>query len=314
MRLGTLRLGLLLSALASSAHAAPIAAPQADLASPAPCNGWPQLCSRRYTEVLFPMTHNSYAIAPGFPPPPAANQRAQWPISKQLLDGVRVFEWDLHRRGNAVHLCHGPCDEILRLPAGPLSGYVAEMKIFLERNPREVVTLMLENGADFDANTIAQEFADLIPFAHVQGAEWPTLGEMIESNKRLVVFTDSGADVQNHPWLLPALDWITSTDWAVTDLNNFNCDVYYPSGPRRTFTRLNHILSVSVTSQIYFPDITMAAKTNSKESLDAHINDCKRQGVSRPNFIAVDWGDTGDIFQVVAAENGLDISAAARAV
>ncbi|KAJ3093027.1 hypothetical protein HK102_012236 [Quaeritorhiza haematococci] len=308
----SLSLVLLLGTVSLQHLPAPVAAQQPT--STAPCNGWVELCSKPYNAVLFPMTHNSFAVGPSTPPPPAASQNQDWTVARQLLDGVRAFEWDLHSKAGTIHLCHGPCDEPFRLDAGPLSNYINVLKTFMEQNPREVITIMLENADKFDAPTIAQNFADVLPFVYTpQGAQWPTLGELIEQNKRLVIFTDNGVNLETHPWLLPALEYVTSSSFQVFTPTGFECDAFYPGPPRKALTRLNHFLNTRLSDTIYFADFNSANVTNSRESLQAHINSCKGQNVF-VNFLAVDFGATGDLLQVVASENGVQLASKAPTV
>src|SRR5690606_33127932 len=71
----------------------------------APCNGYEELCSKRFSEVCFATTHNAYAFGSSI----AANQVNDIPT--QLKDGVRGFMLDIHSANNTngVQLCHGQC-------------------------------------------------------------------------------------------------------------------------------------------------------------------------------------------------------------
>lgn len=72
---------------------APGSAPAGEASYSGSCNGSGALCDRRLNEVVFPATHNSYAVAnrPGWF---FANQR--FPIDRQLRDGIRAFLIDIH--------------------------------------------------------------------------------------------------------------------------------------------------------------------------------------------------------------------------
>jgi hypothetical protein len=39
-------------------------------------------------------------------------------------------------------------------------------------------------------------------------SDWPTLGQLIDSGKRVVVFLDSGADVSSVPFILPEFEMV----------------------------------------------------------------------------------------------------------
>lgn len=39
-------------------------------------------------------------------------------------------------------------------------------------------------------------------------SDWPTLGQLIDSGKRVIVFLDSGADVSSVPFILPEFEMV----------------------------------------------------------------------------------------------------------
>lgn len=49
------------------------------------------------------------------------------------------------------------------------------------------------------------------PRLPMKNSEWPTLGEMIDSGKRVVVFLDSGADPSKVNFILPEFDMVSPT-------------------------------------------------------------------------------------------------------
>ena len=53
-----------------------------------PCNGWPQFCSRKYSNITYVAAHNSPFVKPGNA---ASNQDLQ--VTTQLQDGVRMREF-----------------------------------------------------------------------------------------------------------------------------------------------------------------------------------------------------------------------------
>lgn len=60
-------------------------------------------------------------------------------------------------------------------------------------------------------------WAGITPFAYVaptipmKQSQWPTLGEMIDSGKRVVVFLDSGADTSVVNFILPEFEMVSLT-------------------------------------------------------------------------------------------------------
>ncbi|KAJ1743778.1 hypothetical protein LPJ58_006731, partial [Coemansia sp. RSA 1591] len=132
-----------------------------------PCNGHVELCARPYNNVSFACTHNSYSS----PPPNALlvlNQENS--IEQQLNDGIRAFMLDVVRNKpvatdgtsnifntiaswfsraknaddplESVHLCHESC---LLIDKGPLVDSLTVIREFMDANPREIITFIIEN-------------------------------------------------------------------------------------------------------------------------------------------------------------------------
>jgi hypothetical protein len=105
--------------------------------------------------------------------------------------GVRALELEVHSQGGVLVLCAGSCAD----GNESLSNVLTEVSTFMTNNATDVVTLLFrshEPGIDLAASLDA---AGLTPLLHAQefGAPWPTLGDMIASNRRLVVFVDESA-------------------------------------------------------------------------------------------------------------------------
>lgn len=155
-------------------------------AQPLTCNGFSELCSRRYSNVTFIGSHDSPFVGQGI----SDNQNI--PIAEQLAMGVRFFQAQTHELDGTIELCHSHC--MLR-DAGPLADMLTTIESFLNGNPDEVVTLLLTNeghfgGPAFDAvfKAVGLDAYAFCPQGSLQLGEWPTLGEMVASAKRLVVF------------------------------------------------------------------------------------------------------------------------------
>ena len=116
-------------------------------------------------------------------------------MATQLSKDVRYLQAQTHIKNGGVQMCHTTCSE---LDAGTLTNYLGNIKKFLDQNPNEVVTLLLVNG-DFASPTLFDasfSAAGLKNYTFVPSTSpnplpysaWPTLGAMIASGKRLVVF------------------------------------------------------------------------------------------------------------------------------
>lgn len=199
---------LVLSFLAVSVLGAPapIAVPDA-APSPTVCNGSPALCSRRYSAVSFVGSHDSSFVGMEI----GDNQFVS--VTDQLNLGIRFLQTQSHLwgqngnmklpplpksknptgAGTTIKLCHTSC---MLNDAGPLTDYLAEVKRWLDKNPNEVLTLLITNEDAIDVRRFGDAFstagldsAAYVPPVRTLAVEaWPTLGELIASGKRLVVF------------------------------------------------------------------------------------------------------------------------------
>lgn len=151
------------------------------------CNGSPALCGRRYSEVTFAAAHNAAFVGRG----PSHNQ-FEYP-ENGLAKGVRYFTTQVHIEDGEIRQCHSDC---FLLDVGHFSEILVSLKTWMDRNPRDVVTLLVTNGDD---NIRIEEFAPIFEQTGTAGIafapgrnlglnDWPTLGELIDTGKRLVVF------------------------------------------------------------------------------------------------------------------------------
>ena len=256
---------------------------------PLPCNGAPQLCTRPYDTVVFPGTHNTHAATEAGFTPLAANQTH--PLATQLDDGIRVLLLDVVADGDALALCHGPCD----LGSIPHLDALSEIDAFVASNPREVVTIIYQDDAE-QADVVADlEAAGLVDrmYAHGGGA-WPTLGELIDAGTTLVVTAERGGSPPawyHHVW---DEAWDTGYQW--TSIAEFDCEPNRGS-PDHALFLLNHWVSTAVG----LSNESAAEQANALDTLLARVEACPRL----PTFIAVDFYDQGDLFEAVASLNGL---------
>lgn len=94
---------------------------------------------------------------------------------------------------------------LLDMSATPLEQFLREIKLFLDTHPSELITVLLNDFVG-DNHAVAALFekSGILPYAYAQDQTraWPTLGELIASNKRLIVFTDSSHDTgDEYLWL-----------------------------------------------------------------------------------------------------------------
>ena len=255
---------------------------------PAPCNGSAALCERPFDAVVFPGTHNSVAATQSGFGPLNANQTN--PVAEQLEDGIRVLLLDVtYDDDGETVLCHGPC----ALGSRPHVEVLAEIRAFLEDNPREVLSIIYQDSVAPEDIVADIESTDLLELVYTHdGASWPTLGEMIEADTRLLVT----AEVAGPPpaWLHWVWDLAWDTPYTFTSLESFSCELGRGEQGNALFL-LNHWLS----TEAGLPDASRAAEANAADVLLARVHECRDSRGRTPTFIAVDFYEQGDLFEVV---------------
>lgn len=192
-----------------------------------PCNGFPEFCNRRYSNITHVAAHNSaFSVRNNA----ASNQYFDTEI--QLNDGVRMIQGQTHWVNDTVYNCHTSCD---LLNAGPWQDQLEIIANWVERHPYDVVTILVGNTdmvavenyiPAIEASGIRPYLfePDLIPLHRDQ---WPTLADMIVSGKRVVLFMDYRANQPKVPYILNEFIHIWETPFSPTD-QDFPCTIGRP--------------------------------------------------------------------------------------
>ena len=284
-----------------------------------PCNGWTEFCQRSYSNVTMVAAHNSPFVKPGNA---AANQALE--VVTQLNDGIRMLQFQTHRVNGTMYMCHTSCD---LLNAGPLEDYFSTVKQWLDQNPYEVVTILMGNDDGVWARnyTPPMENSGLIKYVYTAPTEpmslddWPTLGEMILTQQRVVVMLDYMANQQRIPWLLEEWDQMWETPFSPTN-RDFPCTQQRPKGQDRSVSEkrmylANHNLNVNIALagiSLDVPAYTVLNETNAvngTSSAGAMVEECTNNWGRPPNFLLVDYYNigsyNGSVFQVAATANNV---------
>lgn len=257
--------------------------------APRACNGAEALCERPLDQVAFPGTHNAMSNADeGWTFP---NQHHG--LERQLQDGVRAFLMDTYLDEDGVPaLCHGTCSAGSR----PLLDALEAFRAFLDENPGEVLIFILQDDLSVDETAAVLQQSGLQDFVYTwDGGAWPTLGALAEAGTRLVVSAENEGpppDWYHHAW---DLFWDTPYDFDSAE--EFSCALNRGSADNPLFL-VNHWIGP-------LPYDARAAEVNVYEVLYARAAQCQEEGGQIPSVVAVDFYDEGDLFEVVAALNGL---------
>ena len=86
---------------------------------------------------------------------------------------------------------------------------------WLAAHPREVVTFFVQDEVTPADTAEVFETAGLLPYVHTQvaGRPWPTLGQMIDSGRRVVVLMENHGGGTTYPWLMQGFDWVQDTPY-----------------------------------------------------------------------------------------------------
>jgi hypothetical protein len=259
------------------------------------CNGHEELCDRAFDEVAYPMTHNAMSNAEAGWLSPNQN----FGITKQLAAGVRGLMLDTYDVEGELLLCHVICSE----PVGQLLlvDGLSEITAFLEGNPDEVVSIIFENYISNAQTASAFEESGLIDFVYAQeiGEPWPTLGDLIAADTRLVVFQEKLPADDEFPWLMNVWDYAWETHFSAATPEDFSCEANR-GNPDNPLFLLNHFLTGVLGGNPAFAEMV-----NHNPFFIDRANQCQGASGDFVNFIAVDFYDIGDLFEVVDELNGL---------
>jgi hypothetical protein len=267
--------------------------------------------------------HNSPFVRAGSA---AANQ--QFDVKAQLDDGVRFLQAQIQFSANDTvpHFCHTSCDI---LDAGPITDWLTQVREWIEdsNNRYEVVTILLGNGnysqpdkyAPYIEQTGLTNYVYTPPVVPMNLTDWPTLGEMIISNKRVVMFLDYNANQTAYPWLQDEFSQLWETPFDPVD-QTFPCTVQRPPDlptdqAKARMYMANHNLNVEISvlgSSLLVPAVSVLNQTNNvtgSGSLGVAAENCRTEWGRPPNFLNVDYynygGYPGSVFEVAAKMNNV---------
>lgn len=251
------------------------------------------------------------------------------PVLTQLNDGIRGLSFETQKPNGSsdIMLCHTSCD---LLNVGTLQSYLSTVVSWLDAHPYEVIALLMGNNNGHDDRIPPSEFASAFdaagiteymytpPSTSMNITEWPTLGEMILKNKRVVAFLDYGTNQEEVPWLLSEWGYQWETPFSPTD-PAFPCTQQRPPNQADEVSRnrmyvMNHNLNIEIDigslDNILVPAYGLLDQVNAVSgngSLGLNVQTCEKAWGRPPNWLLIDYYNFGNFngsaFQVAATAN-----------
>ncbi|AZM45251.1 hypothetical protein DMB38_04875 [Streptomyces sp. WAC 06738] len=287
------------------------------------CNGREELCELRYDEVAQLASHNAMATSQDRFIAPLQDPS----ITGQLNGGVRALLIDTHRwetppeiterlvdsdftptmqrqirsvlntvdpPRKGTWLCHAVC----RGGALPLVPELENIGDWLEQNPSDIVTLVIQDGISGTDTAAAMRKAGLEDVVFTPDDDpdkpWPTLGEMIDADRRLVVFAEKADGPA--PWYRNFYRYGMETPFSFRTPAEMTCEPYRGGEDKRLFL-MNHFVTNSGGSRLD------AGHINTRDYVLDRARACERTRGRPVNLVAVDYANIGDARGAVNALN-----------
>lgn len=307
--------GVACAALAGVLVVPPVFGPSA----PRQCLGSSRLCELRYDEAAYLTSHNAMSTtADRFIGP------LQDPdITTQLNTGVRALQLDTYRwerpgdiaarldsaeftpeqrrlitgavdKANppreGLWLCHGVC----RAGAVELVPALEDIGDWLRAHPAEIVTLIVQDDISPEDTEEAFRAAGLDDLLHTPEADpdapWPTLEEMIDSGRRLVVFAEKADGPA--PWYRNFYRYGMETPFAFRSPSEMTCAPHRGGTGKQLFL-LNNFITNAGGSRLD------AGRVNARDWILERTRACEAERGRPVTFVAVDYTTVGDALGAV---------------
>lgn len=271
-----------------------------------PCNNYPEFCTRKYSNVTEVCAHNSPFVRKN-----NAGSNQALGVTQQLNDGIRMLQGQIHYVNGTLFYCHTSCD---LLNAGTVEDYLREVTTWVAAHPFDVITIIFGN-ADYEMkdangnplvtsknyvapieNSGLKQYIYQPPKTHMTLEDWPTLGELILSGKRVITFIDYNFDTDAVPYMLWEFYNMWETPFSPTDAD-FPCTLGRPEGlsenqQKSLLYMANHNLNVKVSiagATLLIPntiELNVTNGVNGSGSLGSMTNTCISESSKMPQAAA----------------------------
>ena len=271
------------------------------------CNGSASNCNLRVDQMMFGLVHNAMSTEEGgfF-----IGYNHYLGLEKALVAGYRGLSLDVCNCDGVLKFCHNVCDLGERMP----NEVFANTYQFLNDYPSEVIVLLFEASKDkgpilwnalYDEMASVEGFVDMI-YVHKYGDEWPTMGTLVEQNKRIIVFYFNGGQCTDDT--CPTgfeyfYNYAAETQYgseSLEDLEDYEYSCEITRGPKEGQLPPNFFV---VNNFVTPPDPDASEVANSKSFLSSRLTACANRVKMRPNFVYLDFWSEGVTAQLVQYAN-----------
>ncbi|HET6831885.1 MAG TPA: hypothetical protein VFH44_11110 [Solirubrobacterales bacterium] len=220
-------------------------------------------------------------------------------VRAENLIGRLAFGEEPH--GDAEpYLCHVICE----LGATKLGTALAKIDDWLRTHPDEFLVIVIEDYVSPEETAQAFERTGLLHYAYTPepAAVPPTLGELIERDKRLMILAEHDNGDGKYPWYQSAFDLIQETPYTfktVDDITGRRSCRENRGDPDNPLFQINNWIEKVPR------DPGLQGEINALDVLGERAQTCRRVRGMEPNVIAVDYYNEGDVIGVAKALNGI---------
>lgn len=227
---------------------------------------------------------------------------------------------------DTIYCCHTSCD---LLNAGTLLSNLQEVAAWVREHPYDVVTILLVNSdfrpvedyEDSIQNSGLAPYLYVPPKVPMRLQDWPTLSEMILTQKRVVIFMDYDANQTSVDYIIDEFASIWETPFSPQNVS-FPCTLQRPPSltnlteAQDDFMYLaNHNLNQAVSFaglDFLIPNTAVINNTNAagyqQGMMGLMARNCEEEWGGRPpTWLLVDYynTDNGSVFEVAARLNNV---------
>lgn len=232
-------------------------------------------------------------------------------LEKALVAGYRGINLDVCNCNGVLQFCHNVCNLGERLP----NEVFTNTYDFLTEYPSEVVVLLFEASQDqgpivwndlYDEMDQVEGFTDMV-YIHKYGDEWPMMGDLVQQNKRIIVFYFNGGECSSEDSCPPGFhyfyNYAAETQFesgSIDDLKDYEYSCEITRGPKEDAVPAAFFV---VNNFVTPPDPDAAVITNSKAFLSDRLTNCANINRMRPNFVYLDFWSEGVSSQLAQFAN-----------